>query len=218
MDDYSFVVVISGCMTVWKLTHIMSASWLVRGRVQLRQDFPGDAALVMTDLQLNDTGRYRCEVVDGLEDKSSLVHLELRGTICPATLTTWLKFSEWDQTLDPTIVMNSSTQVWCSPTSTLMAITTWASWEPSRPVRSRTPHWPPSRSSSSPGRRAWTGAMQAGWQTGQSSTPSPNPECHAGGTASPRVSGATAEDTSSFIATMSSASRLQSEVRQPFCK
>lgn len=66
----------------------MSASWLVRGRVQLRQDFQGDAALVMTDLQLNDTGRYRCEVVDGLEDKSSLVHLELRGTICPATLTT----------------------------------------------------------------------------------------------------------------------------------
>lgn len=55
---------------------------LVSGRVQLRQDSPGDAALLMTDLQLNDTGRYRCEVVDGLEDKSSSVYLELRGTGC----------------------------------------------------------------------------------------------------------------------------------------
>ncbi|XP_044036545.1 hyaluronan and proteoglycan link protein 3-like [Siniperca chuatsi] len=54
-----------------------------RGRVQLRQDFPGDAALVMTRLQLNDTGRYRCEVVDGLEDKSTSVYLELQGVVFP---------------------------------------------------------------------------------------------------------------------------------------
>ncbi|XP_035538065.1 hyaluronan and proteoglycan link protein 3-like [Morone saxatilis] len=54
-----------------------------RGRVQLRQDFPGDAALVMTKLQLNDTGHYRCEVVDRLEDKSSSVYLELRGVVFP---------------------------------------------------------------------------------------------------------------------------------------
>lgn len=47
--------------------------------MHLRQDFPGDAALVMTDLQLNDTGRYRCEVVDGLEDKSASVYLDLYG-------------------------------------------------------------------------------------------------------------------------------------------
>ncbi|XP_068580412.1 hyaluronan and proteoglycan link protein 3-like [Cebidichthys violaceus] len=54
-----------------------------RGRVQLRQDFPGDAALVMTHLLLNDTGRYRCEVVDGLEDRSTSVYLELRGVVFP---------------------------------------------------------------------------------------------------------------------------------------
>ncbi|XP_069561787.1 hyaluronan and proteoglycan link protein 3-like [Brachyistius frenatus] len=54
-----------------------------RDRVQLRQDFPGDAALVMTELQLDDAGRYRCEVVDGLEDKSTTVHLELRGVVFP---------------------------------------------------------------------------------------------------------------------------------------
>ncbi|XP_047437309.1 hyaluronan and proteoglycan link protein 3-like [Mugil cephalus] len=54
-----------------------------RGRVQLRQEFTGDAALVMSDLQLNDTGLYRCAVVDGLEDKSATVHLELRGVVFP---------------------------------------------------------------------------------------------------------------------------------------
>ncbi|AWP01393.1 putative hyaluronan and proteoglycan link protein 3-like [Scophthalmus maximus] len=54
-----------------------------RGRVQLRRDVPGDAALFMTELQLNDTGRYRCEVVDGLEDKSTFIDLELRGVVFP---------------------------------------------------------------------------------------------------------------------------------------
>ncbi|XP_041843825.1 hyaluronan and proteoglycan link protein 3-like [Melanotaenia boesemani] len=63
-------------------SHIRSFG-VFRGRVELRQDFPGDAALVMTDLQLNDTGRYRCEVVDGLEDKSATVHLELQGVVFP---------------------------------------------------------------------------------------------------------------------------------------
>ncbi|KAM9765880.1 hyaluronan and proteoglycan link protein 3-like [Menidia menidia] len=54
-----------------------------RGRVARRQDFPGDAALVITDLQLNDTGSYRCEVVDGLEDQSTTVHLDLQGVVFP---------------------------------------------------------------------------------------------------------------------------------------
>ncbi|XP_076027382.1 hyaluronan and proteoglycan link protein 3-like [Genypterus blacodes] len=54
-----------------------------RGRVRLRQDFPGDSALVLSELQLKDTGRYRCEVVDGLEDNSTLVDLQLRGVVFP---------------------------------------------------------------------------------------------------------------------------------------
>uniref|UniRef100_A0A3Q0SV23 Hyaluronan and proteoglycan link protein 3 n=1 Tax=Amphilophus citrinellus TaxID=61819 RepID=A0A3Q0SV23_AMPCI len=54
-----------------------------RGRVQLRRDFPGDATLVLNKLQLNDTGRYRCAVVDGLEDQSTVVHLELQGVVFP---------------------------------------------------------------------------------------------------------------------------------------
>ncbi|XP_061565455.1 hyaluronan and proteoglycan link protein 3-like [Cololabis saira] len=54
-----------------------------RRRTELRQEFLGDAALVMTDLQLRDTGQYRCEVVDGLEDERATVHLELQGVIFP---------------------------------------------------------------------------------------------------------------------------------------
>lgn len=54
---------------------------LFSGRVKLRQDFPGDAALVITGLQLCDIGRYRCEVADGQEDGSVTVNLELNGAV-----------------------------------------------------------------------------------------------------------------------------------------
>lgn len=52
-----------------------------KGRVRLRRSAPGDMSLVINELQLNDTGRYRCEVIDGLEDESVTVELELRGEI-----------------------------------------------------------------------------------------------------------------------------------------
>lgn len=62
-----------------------------RGRVRLRRSAPGDMSLVINELQLNDTGRYRCEVIDGLEDESVTVELELKGemlfeTICYSIL------------------------------------------------------------------------------------------------------------------------------------
>lgn len=47
--------------------------------MHLRLGFPGDAALVITEVRPNDTGHYRCEVVDGLEDRSVSVELELLG-------------------------------------------------------------------------------------------------------------------------------------------
>ncbi|XP_027629347.1 hyaluronan and proteoglycan link protein 3 [Tupaia chinensis] len=50
-----------------------------QGRVRLRQDSERDVSLEIQDLQLEDYGRYRCEVIDGLEDESGLVELELRG-------------------------------------------------------------------------------------------------------------------------------------------
>ncbi|XP_062318102.1 hyaluronan and proteoglycan link protein 3 [Osmerus eperlanus] len=54
-----------------------------RGRVRLRRAAPGDMSLVISELHLHDTGRYRCEVIDGLEDESVTVDLELRGVVFP---------------------------------------------------------------------------------------------------------------------------------------
>lgn len=50
-----------------------------QGRAHLRQHRPQEVSLELRDLRLEDSGRYRCEVIDGLEDESGLVELELRG-------------------------------------------------------------------------------------------------------------------------------------------
>lgn len=50
-----------------------------RGRVHLQQESPQEVSLVINDLRLTDYGKYRCEVIDGLEDESGVVELELRG-------------------------------------------------------------------------------------------------------------------------------------------
>nr|XP_006628909.1 PREDICTED: hyaluronan and proteoglycan link protein 3 [Lepisosteus oculatus] len=54
-----------------------------KGRVHLQQGSPGEVSLVITGLHFNDTGRFRCEVIDGLEDESATVELELRGVVFP---------------------------------------------------------------------------------------------------------------------------------------
>lgn len=55
-----------------------------RGRVRLRRSLPGDLSLVIERLQVEDVGRYRCEVIDGLEDESVTVELKLQGlSTCP---------------------------------------------------------------------------------------------------------------------------------------
>lgn len=51
-----------------------------RGRVRLRRSYPGDASLVINPLLSDDRGRYRCEIIDGLEDDSVVVELQFRGT------------------------------------------------------------------------------------------------------------------------------------------
>ncbi|XP_077173686.1 hyaluronan and proteoglycan link protein 3 [Paroedura picta] len=53
------------------------------GRTHLQQDSPGDVSLVIHDLRLQDRGKYRCEVIDGLEDESGIVDLELQGVVFP---------------------------------------------------------------------------------------------------------------------------------------
>lgn len=40
-----------------------------------------DASLVMTDITLDDYGRYKCEVIDGLEDDTVVVTLDLEGKV-----------------------------------------------------------------------------------------------------------------------------------------
>ncbi|XP_061450966.1 hyaluronan and proteoglycan link protein 3 [Rhineura floridana] len=54
-----------------------------RGRTWLLQASSQEASLVIHDLRLRDSGKYRCEVIDGLEDESGIVDLELQGVVFP---------------------------------------------------------------------------------------------------------------------------------------
>lgn len=49
------------------------------GRVYLQGSSPMDASLVITEITLEDYGRYKCEVIDGLEDGTVVVSLDLEG-------------------------------------------------------------------------------------------------------------------------------------------
>ncbi|XP_075934411.1 hyaluronan and proteoglycan link protein 1-like [Anarhichas minor] len=53
------------------------------GRVHLQGSSPMDASLVITELTLEDYGRYKCEVIDGLEDGTVVVSLDLEGVVFP---------------------------------------------------------------------------------------------------------------------------------------
>ncbi|XP_054612835.1 hyaluronan and proteoglycan link protein 1-like [Dunckerocampus dactyliophorus] len=53
------------------------------GRVHLRGSSPTDASLVISDIILQDYGRYKCEVIDGLEDATVVVALDLDGVVFP---------------------------------------------------------------------------------------------------------------------------------------
>lgn len=50
-----------------------------QGRTHLRQAGRREASLVISDVRLQDDGKYRCEVIDGLEDESDVVDLRLQG-------------------------------------------------------------------------------------------------------------------------------------------
>lgn len=57
-----------------------------RGRAQLHQAGRREASLVISDVRLQDDGKYRCEVIDGLEDESDVVDLQLQGGGMAGTL------------------------------------------------------------------------------------------------------------------------------------
>lgn len=62
------------------------------GRVYLQAASKNDASLVITDITLEDYGKYKCEVIDGLEDDTAVVSLDLQGkaSIYVANITCWI--------------------------------------------------------------------------------------------------------------------------------
>ncbi|KAF7647558.1 hypothetical protein LDENG_00170800 [Lucifuga dentata] len=50
-------------------------------RVYLQEADSDDASLVITDVSMGDTGKYRCEVINGLVDDSQEVLLEVQGAV-----------------------------------------------------------------------------------------------------------------------------------------
>uniref|UniRef100_A0A8C5WL53 Hyaluronan and proteoglycan link protein 2 n=1 Tax=Leptobrachium leishanense TaxID=445787 RepID=A0A8C5WL53_9ANUR len=55
----------------------------LKGRTRLRRSHRLDASLVITNVSLEDEGRYRCELVNGLEDQSLVLMLQLEGVVFP---------------------------------------------------------------------------------------------------------------------------------------
>ncbi|XP_053557448.1 hyaluronan and proteoglycan link protein 1 [Bombina bombina] len=54
-----------------------------QGRVYLQGASENDASLVITDITLEDYGRYKCEVIEGLEDDTAIISLDLQGVVYP---------------------------------------------------------------------------------------------------------------------------------------
>lgn len=50
-----------------------------QGRAHILQAGRHEASLVISDVHLKDDGKYRCEVIDGLEDENDVVDLRLQG-------------------------------------------------------------------------------------------------------------------------------------------
>ncbi|KAM3867562.1 hyaluronan and proteoglycan link protein 1-like [Diretmus argenteus] len=49
------------------------------GRVYLQEADKDDASLVVTDLSMDDTGKYRCEVINGMDDTDQDINLEVQN-------------------------------------------------------------------------------------------------------------------------------------------
>ncbi|KAM5129538.1 hyaluronan and proteoglycan link protein 2 [Mantella aurantiaca] len=55
----------------------------LKGRARMRRSHRLDASLVITNVTLEDEGRYKCELVNGLEDQSLTLSLQLEGVVFP---------------------------------------------------------------------------------------------------------------------------------------
>lgn len=59
---------------------------LLRGRASLRRGHRLDASLIIKNVRLEDEGRYRCELINGIEDESVALTLSLEGELfCAGT-------------------------------------------------------------------------------------------------------------------------------------
>uniref|UniRef100_A0A4W4GY36 Hyaluronan and proteoglycan link protein 3 n=1 Tax=Electrophorus electricus TaxID=8005 RepID=A0A4W4GY36_ELEEL len=65
-----------------------------KGRVRIRRSVQGDASLVINPLLIADKGRYRCEIIDGLEDDSVTVELKFQGRLLPSA-ESWKEGLDW---------------------------------------------------------------------------------------------------------------------------
>nr|XP_009674391.1 PREDICTED: LOW QUALITY PROTEIN: hyaluronan and proteoglycan link protein 1-like [Struthio camelus australis] len=54
-----------------------------QGRAFLKESSENDASLIITNIMLEDYGRYKCEVIEGLEDDTAVVALNLEGVVFP---------------------------------------------------------------------------------------------------------------------------------------
>lgn len=61
------------------------------GRIHLQGSSPTDASLVITEITLEDYGKYKCEVIDGLEDSTVVVTLDLEGELLTFQISFCLK-------------------------------------------------------------------------------------------------------------------------------
>lgn len=56
---------------------------LLGGRASLRRGHRLDASLIIKNVRLEDEGRYRCELINGIEDESVALTLRLEGVVFP---------------------------------------------------------------------------------------------------------------------------------------
>lgn len=53
---------------------------------------PTDASIKITELHANDSGVYRCEVMQGIEDSHDIVDVQVQGTVCEKILKNMLLY------------------------------------------------------------------------------------------------------------------------------
>lgn len=124
---------------------------LLGGRASLRRGHRLDASLIIKNVRLEDEGRYRCELINGIEDESVALTLRLEGELsCAGTevpslypgtspLPAPCQRSPQHPTALPTL---SGPQVWCFRINPVGAATSSITSRRSGRVRSRTDAWP----------------------------------------------------------------------------